>query len=149
MLIDKWTVILLEPMIKIIPVIFLFILNNVTNEHLLSVHTAQLWTWWSQNSLGEGRGKQGVRLGWGSPGFVRKVVPAGAASRVSRQRAIISRGGSGSQAPRWRWGAVTRGTCSFWESILPALGSSQARWHRGDRDQVLGCPSRDKDRQNK
>lgn len=33
---------------------------------------------------GERRGQQGV--GGGSPGFIRKVVPAGAASRVSLQR---------------------------------------------------------------
>lgn len=61
----------------------------VTNEHLLSVHmcTALNWAITERTGGGKGRGKQGIR-------FIRKVVPAGAASRVSLQRGITSRDGS-------------------------------------------------------
>lgn len=87
----------------------------------------------------QGAGKQGIRCGcWGPLGFLRMVVPAGAASRVSLQKGVISRGGIESQAPRWRWGAITRETCSFWGSVPP----SQAGRHQRDRNQMLRCPSR-------
>lgn len=66
----------------------------VTNEHLLCLHVHSFErgdhrTHWGR----EGEWKQGVR-GGGSPGFLRKVVPAGAASRVSLQRGSLSRGGN-------------------------------------------------------
>lgn len=45
---------------------------------------------------GGGKGgskKSGVCVWGGPPGFIIKVVPAGAASRVSLQRGVLSRGG--------------------------------------------------------
>lgn len=91
-----------------------------------------------------------VRLGWGSPGFVRKVVPAGAASRVSLGREQSSAGvGVEARHHDDGDGVQSLGNMLILGKHLLAPGSSQARWHQGDRDQVLGCPSRDKDRQNK
>lgn len=68
----------------------------VTNEHLLSVRMCTALNLAITERTGGRKGEMEARdqvVCGGSPGIIRKVVPAGVASRVSLQRGILSRGG--------------------------------------------------------
>lgn len=66
---------------------------NVYCVHMCTALNLAITERTGERGVGEG-GKQGIRcVGWGPLGFLRMVVPAGAASRVSLQKGVISRGG--------------------------------------------------------